>query len=254
MQTMLSKFYSKDVYMNGAKNGGGCRITNTTQIYYTWGMYGEFDMSYMLPAGRRLLFFTLLRDPMERLDSSYNYFCLDCAENGRQCHKARGENGEIVDDIDCPNMNLIEYAEAYQDLYVRTFGNAEWKVFLRYKSTMEDFVRAQQWIDRNKPYIIFTKQFAETGQEPFYELGEFLQNDAMKQIEGAPHSNSHAHTFSAPLDVIHNITATYFTWDYMLLRWIENDYVQPVAPEPLRYTLHKHPPADKHPSVAAHLR
>lgn len=63
--------------------------------------------------GRVCEYVVVLRDPIERLVSAYNYFCLGCFE-GRQC---AGGNEASVEPYDCPGGSLVEYARRVGPYY-----------------------------------------------------------------------------------------------------------------------------------------
>jgi len=73
----------------------------------------------------------LLRDPIDRLISSYNFFCVACQEDGRECRQAGLDNPTCnqagldhpkcrPSDLDCPRVSLIEYALAKGSYYANT--------------------------------------------------------------------------------------------------------------------------------------
>lgn len=75
----------------------------------------------------------LLRDPIDRLISSYNFFCVACQEDGRECRQAGLDNPNCnqagldnpkcrPSDLDCPRVSLIEYALAKGSYYANTIG------------------------------------------------------------------------------------------------------------------------------------
>ena len=224
MQRLLMKYYPAESYMSGFSD---CVLTSTTHIFYRWGMTGEFDIRRTI-APKQIKFFTVLRDPLERLDSAYNYFCADCQEEGRQCKMSK-TNASMPIYYDyhlfCPEMTIYDYAIAFQDIYVRAFSHATETVGLSYVSTQTDFDNAVQWIRDAQPYIIFSSDF--TGADPFRPLGDFLENDDIRHLRGIPRSNVHSHVFSAPPDAIASINSTFLSWDYKLTSWILSEYQQP---------------------------
>ena len=72
-------------------------------------------------AGRTCRYFTVLREPLERMVSSYNYFCVGCADNNAHCSRrfnhdsSRGLDQGRKRAIVCPNMTLLEYARVAVD-------------------------------------------------------------------------------------------------------------------------------------------
>ena len=227
MQQVLRRYFPGSRYAS-PENRYAC--TETSYIFYTWGMFGAFDVSAFL-GQRTIKFFTVLRDPFERLGSSYNYFCADCAEDGRQCRSVRAENEpKFEPQLFCPDMTIFEYAQAFQDVYTRAFAHADstndHDAPLGHQITQDDYDKALSWIHRTKPFFMFTTSFTET--EPFYFLGEFLKSDVLKKITVASHSNSHAHRIAFREYEIQNISSTFLAWDLKLYRWLENKYQQPV--------------------------
>lgn len=66
-------------------------------------------------------YFTLLRHPMARMQSAYDYFCRDCAENGRFCKnkRFRARNGNL-----CPSMEVHDFAFLVGNAYVHELSGA----------------------------------------------------------------------------------------------------------------------------------
>lgn len=83
-------------------------------------MYG-FDFCEKLVLDRPCQYFTILRDPIQRILSSYKYFCVECQENGRQC--IGGSEALYRKVLRCPNMTIVEYARALGSPYTRSFAN-----------------------------------------------------------------------------------------------------------------------------------
>ena len=54
-------------------------------------------------------YIVLMRDPLDRLISAYNFFCVACHERGRQCGPGFG----------CPHLSLVEYAQKTGPYYMR---------------------------------------------------------------------------------------------------------------------------------------
>ena len=56
-------------------------------------------------------YFTVMREPVDRLVSSYNYFCLSCKENGKFCWT--NVQAERLWNASCPSMSFLEYTAIY---------------------------------------------------------------------------------------------------------------------------------------------
>jgi len=64
---------------------------------------------------------TQLRDPIEKMKSSYTYFCQRCSEGGRHCKNKLfiSKTGKK-----CPQMSILDYAELIGNEYVLEFSGA----------------------------------------------------------------------------------------------------------------------------------
>lgn len=67
-------------------------------------------------------YFTLLRNPVNRLKSAFSYFCTSCEENGRQCDGGFDVR-QYAGMLTCPNMTFLDYAGAFQSVYTRAFAS-----------------------------------------------------------------------------------------------------------------------------------
>jgi len=65
-------------------------------------------------------YFTVLREPVDRLVSSYNYFCLSCSEQGKFCW--RNVQAEQLWNASCPSMSFLHYTAIYANMYTWHFG------------------------------------------------------------------------------------------------------------------------------------
>ena len=63
--------------------------------------------------GRRCVFYTILRDPIDRIFSAYSYFCQSCAEHNRQCNDFFG----------CPDIDVLSYASKFGNIYTKFFSD-----------------------------------------------------------------------------------------------------------------------------------
>ena len=70
--------------------------------------------------GLRCRVFTVLRHPVARLLSAYDYFCKGCAERGRHCAGSTWRAEETG--LTCPNMTLRDYVEHFGNAYAGYFG------------------------------------------------------------------------------------------------------------------------------------
>jgi hypothetical protein len=84
---------------------------------------GKFGLCESSPAlrERRCGYMTQLRDPIEKMKSSYNYFCQRCSEGGRHC-----KNKHFVSKTGkkCPQMSILDYAKLIGNEYVLEFSGA----------------------------------------------------------------------------------------------------------------------------------
>jgi len=78
----------------------------------------DFGFCEFASQKRSCRYFTTMRDPLDRIISSYNYFCLDCRENGKFCAKERDNLG-----WGCPrNFSFTEWVDKFPNQFVRRFG------------------------------------------------------------------------------------------------------------------------------------
>ena len=72
-------------------------------------------------------YFTVIREPVDRLVSSYNYFCLSC-KDGKLCPSMEKGAGRTVVQAErlwnasCPSMSFLEYTAIYANMYTWHFG------------------------------------------------------------------------------------------------------------------------------------
>jgi hypothetical protein len=86
------------------------------------GSFGTCDvLSKRWESSRPCAYFSVLREPIARLLSSYDYFCRNCREAGRYC-----ENPLVVGrgGARCPAMSLLDFARLEGNLYTREFSGA----------------------------------------------------------------------------------------------------------------------------------
>ena len=65
--------------------------------------------------GRACEYIAVLREPISRMISSYNYFCVACME-GRHCPN---EDERSIHGYTCPAMSLVDYARAQGTTYAK---------------------------------------------------------------------------------------------------------------------------------------
>ena len=76
--------------------------------------FGECSLSK-----RPCLYFTVLREPVDRLVSAYNYFCLDCREQEKYCNDVLTK-GHF--NATCPHMSFLEFAAMHANKYTWHFS------------------------------------------------------------------------------------------------------------------------------------
>ena len=65
-------------------------------------------------------YFTVLREPVDRLVSSYNYFCSSCREQGKFCWQ--NVKAQQLWNASCPSMSFLHYAAIHANTYTWHFG------------------------------------------------------------------------------------------------------------------------------------
>mmetsp|Transcript_991 Transcript_991/g.2491 ORF Transcript_991/g.2491 Transcript_991/m.2491 type:complete len:357 (-) Transcript_991:188-1258(-) len=98
--------------------------------------YGYCDQMHAMATDnistRPCRYFTIMREPISRLVSEYNYFCLACKEFDRFCQHQRGGGGRQMTNI-CPNISIVEWARRTANTYTRTFSPGHWSSFAEYR-------------------------------------------------------------------------------------------------------------------------
>ena len=98
----------------GARQQSPCR----SSAVLLGGEYG--DCRYV---SGKCQYLTLIRDPVHRALSEYNYFCRACSERGKFCKGLRGR------ETACPHrMSFLEWARKYSLQYTRHFAQ-QWSHF-----------------------------------------------------------------------------------------------------------------------------
>ena len=89
-------------------------------------------------------YFTILREPVARLVSAYNYFCLSCSEDGKFCHALPRNTSAPHFNAVCPNMPFLEFASIFANMYTWHFSGrwhpASWQREF-YGGYMQGFAR-----------------------------------------------------------------------------------------------------------------
>mmetsp|Transcript_24392 Transcript_24392/g.70372 ORF Transcript_24392/g.70372 Transcript_24392/m.70372 type:complete len:328 (+) Transcript_24392:64-1047(+) len=80
----------------------------------------DFGYCDLLRSTRECRYMTVLREPIARMISSYNYFCLRCSEGGKACAKAQGPGA-----VTCPKMSIVQFAKHFGNEYVRMFAGKD---------------------------------------------------------------------------------------------------------------------------------
>ena len=92
-----------------------------TQVSAAQSKYGLCDVLWLQRPSKPCTYFTLLRHPVARLKSSYEYFCKGCREHERYCsHRLLMSRSGLR----CPNMSLIDFAYLEGNMYTYEFSGA----------------------------------------------------------------------------------------------------------------------------------
>ena len=186
------------------------------RVFYGNGMYAQFDAPVLVPP-RPIKYFTLIRNPIDRLESAYNYFCLRCEERFRQC---RGRENPTI--LTCPDLALHDYARAFGNLYTRAFSHPRTYVDLNYNVTAADYDAAVTWLNDNRPYVMFT----ETLTDNFDRLAQYIGHPL--HVPRKDVRNSNDHEMIIPDWARLEIATNHFAWDVKLYDYLFFEYTQPV--------------------------
>ena len=92
-----------------------------TQASLAQGKYGLCNALWGQLPDKPCTYFTLLRHPVARLKSAYDYFCKSCAEGGRYCRNSLLESRS---GLRCPYMSLVDFAYLEGNQYTYEFSGA----------------------------------------------------------------------------------------------------------------------------------
>ena len=170
-------------------------------VAYSYAMYANFDAKFVERRPRR--YFTLIRKPIDRLESAYNYFCLACAEQHRQCRSK--EAPEI-----CPDLALHDYARAF-GIYTPRPSSIPSNVSTLIITLPQDYDTALTWVNENRPFVMFTETLSEDIPRLFSQYFHYPLNEQHHHPR-----NSHFHMMVIPTQTRIDLAKTYFAWDHML--------------------------------------
>jgi len=66
--------------------------------------------------GNRCRYFTMMREPIDRLVSEYNYFCKQCSEDGKFCGRLANTTPA------CPGASFLDWAGEFREQYIHHFS------------------------------------------------------------------------------------------------------------------------------------
>ena len=170
-------------------------------------------------------YMTLLRDPIARVVSEFDHFCLSCKEGQRGCELNRTRRGEFAhlnrqlprDELGvpaerphntCPEMGLVDFAVMTGNKYVTLFGRevrefprssqgsceearaaaSPFKLCPPLNLTADDLVVAGASLAHPNMLVIFTEQLHLTATHQ--ALGRFL-NDSVDDVLTSQYTNRH---------------------------------------------------------------
>ena len=157
-------------------------------------------------------YFLVLREPISRLISEYNYFCLGCSEAGKMCNRNKDlqrRNHYVIPYSTCPDMPFLDWARARANPYVRQFGT-DWPDLDFYSSwekgfagrpalTSMDVEAAASALRRDNVFMMFTESL----DESWLRLASWLNgtigaalHSLMANAEAEPsRDNVHEHSY-----------------------------------------------------------
>jgi len=164
-------------------------------------------------ANRSCRYMTLLREPVSRMASDWNYFCVDCAEGGKRCPAQHNQtelmkrvsyNHALRRDEDrvplsrpmnsCPKMGFVDFAKYEGNIYLKAFGGdlraitSGQHVPASQLSESADLERALLALHRPDMLVLITEELSHGALPMLWEdLGESMA------LPNIPHRNSHGH-------------------------------------------------------------
>lgn len=166
--------------------------------------------------GRECRYFTILREPVERLVSAWNYFCRACAEGGSFCvddqkerdkKKAEGkalprdDHGIPIGDVpnSCPDMDVVSFAVHKGNNYVRQFSGL-YTGRLGHSSTglgdrdlnETHLAAATGALRRQDMLVLFTDELSDEGLKA---LGSQLDYDLQAELRTLDGDDGHINEF-----------------------------------------------------------
>ncbi|KAJ8601161.1 hypothetical protein CTAYLR_008281 [Chrysophaeum taylorii] len=176
-------------------------------VVYVSAMYNGADLVCDKLNRRPCDYFTLLRDPLDRLVSAYNYFCRDCEEEGRQCGGVEAPNY-----LTCPNMTLAAYASYFGNVYTRAFSSVSKPVR---PPDPEFWDIGPTHLDKARDFLTSRVLAIFMDDTDLHHLSTLLRAD----IRNLPKSNPHAHKLHFDPDQLKTIERTYLRYDKLLYDW-----------------------------------
>ena len=108
--------------VNSHLRNGSIEAPGRWPSHYPYVVQSKYGFCNVFWQKRPCTYFTLLRHPVARLKSAFDYFCRSCAENGRYCNNAANlvsRSGER-----CPNMSLLNFAHLEGNMYTHELSGA----------------------------------------------------------------------------------------------------------------------------------
>lgn len=153
-------------------------------------------------------YFTLLREPIQRMVSEYAHFCLSCLENAMRC-AVQPEEKELWNikhpgmplPTTCPNISLVEYARRRNNPYTRRFSRVDsrkimegaWWVSGYYtKLSEEHYQSARETLTADNMLILWLENLStREGEKPngLEMLADYLKDDGLVHDAAGIHAN-----------------------------------------------------------------
>lgn len=138
--------------------------------------------------------FTLLRHPMDRLVSAYNYFCLSCAQGGKACNREtifpENQSGNPYP-YTCPDMTIVDYAKHLGSYYVSYFADCR-----GFDCDEAHYNHALAYLNKTRPLVLFLEGLYKPlfGMPPGVELLASFLGESDLPTPDHP-TNAQAHSF-----------------------------------------------------------